>query len=200
MEAKPSRLHDSLCAVLAALLFCLSACAPEPEGTAGQTRMPGPDRLWYRQPAVDWNEALPVGNGRLGAMVFGYPGREKLQLNEETLWAGSPVDNNNPAALEALPLIRRALFEGDYAQASALAEKSLLGTPPRIRSYQPLGDLLIDLEEVRAGAEYERDTRSPGRHRLRLLRDAGRRQDRAAGLLFGGGQRPGRRDRGRSRR
>jgi alpha-L-fucosidase 2 len=157
MKANPRRLHDSLCAALAALLFCLSACAPGPEETAGLTRMPGADRLWYRQPAVDWNEALPVGNGRLGAMVFGYPGREKLQLNEETLWAGAPIDNNNPAALEALPLIRRALFEGDYAQASTLAEKSLLGTPPRIRSYQPLGDLLIDLEEVRAGAEYERD-------------------------------------------
>jgi alpha-L-fucosidase 2 len=157
MKANPRRLHDSLCAALAALLFCLSACAPRPEETAGLTRMPGADRLWYRQPAVDWNEALPVGNGRLGAMVFGYPGREKLQLNEETLWAGAPIDNNNPAALEALPLIRRALFEGDYAQASTLAEKSLLGTPPRIRSYQPLGDLLIDLEEVRAGAEYERD-------------------------------------------
>jgi alpha-L-fucosidase 2 len=157
MKANPRRLHDSLCAALAALLFCLSACAPRPEETAELTRMPGADRLWYRQPAVDWNEALPVGNGRLGAMVFGYPGREKLQLNEETLWAGAPIDNNNPAALEALPLIRRALFEGDYAQASTLAEKSLLGTPPRIRSYQPLGDLLIDLEEVRAGAEYERD-------------------------------------------
>jgi alpha-L-fucosidase 2 len=157
MKANPRRLHDSLCAALAALLFGLSACAPGPEGTAGLTRMPGADRLWYRQPAADWNEALPVGNGRLGAMVFGHPGREKLQLNEETLWAGAPIDNNNPAALEALPLIRRALFEGDHAQASALAEKSLLGTPPRIRSYQPLGDLLIDLEEVRAGAEYERD-------------------------------------------
>ena len=120
---------------------------------------PSRDRLWYRQPAADWNEALPVGNGRLGAMIFGYPDHEKLQLNEETVWAGSPVDNNNPAAPEALPLIRQALFEGDYAQASALAEKSLLGTPPRIRSYQPLGDMLIDLEDVRAGGagEYVRD-------------------------------------------
>ncbi len=85
--------------------------------------MPGADRLWYRQPAGEWNEALPVGNGRLGAMVFGYPDHEKLQLNEETLWAGSPIDNNNPAALEALPLIRKALFEGDYAQAGGPGRK-----------------------------------------------------------------------------
>jgi len=157
METKPCRRYGILGFALAATLLCLSACAPDPTGTTGMSRMPGPDRLWYRQPAADWNEALPVGNGRLGAMVFGYPNHEKLQLNEETVWAGSPVDNNNPAALEALPLIRQALFEGDYARASALAEKSLLGTPPRIRSYQPLGDLLVDLEDVRAGAEYERD-------------------------------------------
>ncbi|MGZ5454751.1 MAG: glycoside hydrolase family 95 protein, partial [Candidatus Aminicenantales bacterium] len=138
------------------ILFGLGACAPDRTAAVADKEIYGPDRLWYRQPAGDWNEALPVGNGRLGAMVFGYPDHEKLQLNEETLWAGSPIDNNNPAALEALPLIRKALFEGDYAQAGALAEKSLLGTPPRIRSYQPLGDLLIDLEGVRAGADYRR--------------------------------------------
>ena len=145
--------------LLAALLILLGlgACVADRTGTVTVTEKPARDRLWYRQPAGDWNEALPVGNGRLGAMVFGHPNHEKLQLNEETLWAGSPIDNNNPAALEALPLIRKALFEGEYARASALAEKSLLGIPPRIRSYQPLGDLLIDLEDVRAGAEYERD-------------------------------------------
>ncbi len=141
---------------LVVLLSICGSCAPDRTAAVADREKPGADRLWYRQPAKDWNEALPVGNGRLGAMVFGYPDHEKLQLNEETLWAGSPIDNNNPAALEVLPLIRRALFEGDYAQAAALAEKSLLGTPPRIRSYQPLGDLLIDLEGVRAGAEYRR--------------------------------------------
>src|SRR5512143_2490262 len=139
---------------LIVLCGLFGACAPErPHPSASS----GADRLWYRQPAADWNEALPVGNGRLGAMVFGTPDHEKLQLNEETVWAGSPVDNNNPAALETLPLIRKALFEGDYAGASALAEKALLGTPPRIRSYQPLGDLLIDLEGLRAGEGYARD-------------------------------------------
>jgi len=132
------------------------ACAPEPGGPAGTGEGAGPDRLWYRRPAGDWNEALPVGNGRLGAMVFGHPGREKLQLNEETVWAGSPVDNNNPGALENLPLIRRALFAGEYGLASALAEKHMLGTPPRVRSYQPLGDLLIELDGMQAGPGYVR--------------------------------------------
>ncbi len=141
-------------ALALAALVALTACAPGRRAPSGAS--PSPARLWYRQPAADWNEALPVGNGRLGAMVYGEPGREMLRLNEETVWAGSPVDNNNPGALENLPLIRRALFEGRYAEASALAGKHLLGTPPRIRSYQPLGDLLVELEDVRAGAGYER--------------------------------------------
>jgi alpha-L-fucosidase 2 len=139
------------------LIIGLAACAPGRNGAAaGSSAQPGRDRLWYRQPAADWNEALPVGNGRLGAMVFGNPDHDKLPLNEETVWAGSPIDNNNPGALQNLPVIRKALFEGRYAAAAALAEKHLLGTPPRIRSYQPLGDLLVDLEDVRAGAGYER--------------------------------------------
>ena len=145
--------------VLTVLLLALglAVCGPGGTGPAASGGGPGPDRLWYRQPAADWNEALPVGNGRLGAMVFGVPDHERLQLNEETIWAGSPVDNNNPGALENLPAIRRALFEGRYAEASALAEKHLLGTPPRIRSYQPLGDLFLDLENARPGNGYERD-------------------------------------------
>lgn len=154
MRAKTKAISALLFVV--AFLLLGGACAPDRTGSVADRETPGRDRLWYRQPAADWNEALPVGNGRLGAMVFGYPDHEKLQLNEETVWAGGPIDNNNPGALENLPLIRKALFEGRYAEASALAEKSLLGTPPRIRSYQPLGDLLIDLEDVRGGAEYER--------------------------------------------
>jgi alpha-L-fucosidase 2 len=143
------------------LFLSLGGCLTDQNGPSAPPAPPGRDRLWYRHPAADWNEALPVGNGRLGAMVFGAPEHEKLQLNEETVWAGSPIDNNNPAALEALPRIRQALFAGDYQAASSLAEKCLLGTPPRIRSYQPLADLLIDLENVRAGERYERDLDLP---------------------------------------
>jgi alpha-L-fucosidase 2 len=112
--------------------------------------------LWYRQPAKDWNEALPVGNGRIGGMVFGNPAAERIQLNEESLWAGCPVNNNNPQALKHLPEIRQALFKGEHEQAFQLAEKFLLGTPPRIRSYQPLGDLKLDFGEIRDSANYHR--------------------------------------------
>jgi len=68
--------------------------------------------LWYDKPASEWTEALPVGNGRLGAMIFGAVASEQLQLNEDTLYAGSPYDPNNPEALKALPEARRLIFAG----------------------------------------------------------------------------------------
>jgi alpha-L-fucosidase 2 len=103
-------------------------------------------KLWYKQPAKVWEEALPVGNGRLGAMVFGNPQHERLQLNEESIWAGSKIDNNNPNALKTLPLLQKAIFENRFGEALKLADQNFLGTPPNVRSYEPLGDLLIDYE------------------------------------------------------
>jgi alpha-L-fucosidase 2 len=99
--------------------------------------------LWYEQPARVWDEALPVGNGRLGGMVFGDPVNERIQINEESIWAGCPLNNNNPGSLTHLPEIQKALFESRFRDAWKLANDHMLGTPPRIRSYQPLGDLLI---------------------------------------------------------
>ncbi|HUH46480.1 MAG TPA: glycoside hydrolase family 95 protein [Arenibacter sp.] len=109
----------------------------------------GPDRIddlrtWYGQPAKDWYEALPLGNGRLGAMIFGDPKNERIQLNEESIWAGKPYNANNPKSLEVLPKIREAIFNNQYRQALEYTEQGLIGTPPRIRSYQPFGNLLID--------------------------------------------------------
>jgi len=126
---------------------CVKTAAARPAeplpagGIPGRT---GADRLWYRQPAREWTEALPVGNGRLGAMVFGNPAEELIQLNEESVWAGGPINNNNPLALKNLAEVRRLLFAGQFEKAGQLAEKTMLGTPPRIRSYQPLGDLRLD--------------------------------------------------------
>ena len=138
---------------IAAALIVSSAAASDPAPAGTPAASP---RLWYRQPAREWVEALPVGNGRLGGMVFGGAGKERIQLNEESLWAGCPIDNNNPASASALPEIRRLLFAGEYEKASALAEKSMLGTPPRIRSYQTLGDLWIDLGGGGVPADYRR--------------------------------------------
>jgi len=100
--------------------------------------------LWYRRPAEQWLEALPVGNGRLGAMVFGGILRERLQLNEETVWAGGPWDSTNPEALAALPEVRRLLFAGRPAEAIALADAKMMSRPLRLPPYQPLGDLWLE--------------------------------------------------------
>jgi len=110
-----------------------------------------PLNLWYTKPAATWNEALPVGNGRIGAMVFGsFPG-EHLQVNEESLWAGSRFNHNNPEALEYLDTIRNLLFEDQVGEAFSLSQKYLLGTPPGVRSYQTVGDIFIDTGQDSAG-------------------------------------------------
>ena len=114
-------------------------------------------KLWYRQPAKQWIEALPVGNGRLGAMVFGDVTSERLQLNEDTVWEGYQRDGSNPAALKSLPEIRRLLFEGKNDEATSLAGQTMMGIPPRIKSYQPLGDLLLEAPGTNVFANYRRE-------------------------------------------
>jgi alpha-L-fucosidase 2 len=116
-----------------------------------------PDTLWYRQPAASWNEALPIGNGRLGAMVFGGAPSERIQLNEDTVWAGEPRDRNNPAGAAAVPEVRRLLLEGKLTEAEALADKDIIAIPRRMPMYQTLGDLNIHFTgQDAAPADYTR--------------------------------------------
>lgn len=103
-----------------------------------------PLMLWYLQPAGQWVEALPIGCGRLGAMIFGGVHQERIQLNEDTLWAGSPYSPGNPAAPAALPEIRRLIFQGQYTTAAELIDKSAMAVPIRQLPYQTVGDLLLD--------------------------------------------------------
>ncbi|HUU94105.1 MAG TPA: glycoside hydrolase family 95 protein [Phycisphaerae bacterium] len=112
--------------------------------------------LWYTEPASEWVEALPVGNGRLGAMVFGGIEQERLQLNEETIWDGYPRDTTNPEALKALPEVRRLLFEGKNQEATKLAGEALMGRPQRINSYQPVGDLQLRMPHPEKVIDYRR--------------------------------------------
>lgn len=101
--------------------------------------------LWYESPAQKWTEALPVGNGRLGAMVFGGVGKERIQLNEESVWAGPPVPQPAPGAYEALAEARKLIFEGKYAEAESVIGRRFLGTRIAPRSHQTLGDMRLEL-------------------------------------------------------
>src|SRR2546427_11941956 len=113
--------------------------------------------LWYRAAAPQWDHALPLGNGRIGAMLFGSVSRERIQLNEETLWMGSPRDRDNPDALAALPEVRRLLFAGMPVEANTLAEKNLMGRPSRLEPYQTLGDLRLAFDHEGAITDYRRE-------------------------------------------
>ncbi len=143
--------------------------APPPDGAM---------TLWYRQPAADhpytppvagggrgaaaaasseWVKALPVGNGRLGAMVFGGVVNERLQLNEDTLWAGGPYDPVNPDAQAALPEVRRLLFDGKYAEGAKLITDKVMAKPLAQMPYQTIGNLQLTFPETNAAENYRRD-------------------------------------------
>ncbi len=99
--------------------------------------------ILFDRPAQDWNEALPVGNGRFGGMVYGTPYTELVQLNEDSVWYGGPMDRNNPSALENLPEIRRLIFAGRIKEAQELCSLALSGVPEEQRHYEPLGNLYL---------------------------------------------------------
>lgn len=101
-------------------------------------------KLWYDQPAHVWTEALPLGNGRLGAMLYGNPAAEQIQLNEETIWAGRPNNNANPEALEWIPKIRELVFAGKYLEAQTMATKHVKSSTNSGMPYQTFGDLRLN--------------------------------------------------------
>ena len=113
--------------------------------------------VWLRQPAAKWEEALPLGNGRLGAMVYGDAKKEHIQLNEDTIWNGKKRDRDNPAALQALPELRKLLFEGKPTEAAKLADEKLMGIPNRQPPYQPLGDLFLTFADHDNISDYRRE-------------------------------------------
>jgi alpha-L-fucosidase 2 len=112
--------------------------------------------LWYDKPAGPWVEALPVGNGRLGAMVFGRVAQERVQLNEDTLFAGGPYDPNNPRALHALPAIRSLIDQEKFQEAADLVASSMIAKPGTQMPYGAAGDLLLDFHGLAEGTAYHR--------------------------------------------
>jgi len=114
-------------------------------------------RLWYRQPAHKWTEALPVGNGRLGAMVFGQVRDERIQFNHDTFWSGRPHDYTNPEAHKYLAKVRRLIFEGNYLEAQRLVDEHMMGKPRFLQAYQPLGDLWLKFDNDPNASGYVRE-------------------------------------------
>ena len=143
-----------------AILFipAIAAAPPPPQEPAPSAADPSesPLTLWYRQPAVQWVEALPVGNGRLGAMVFGGIEHERLQLNEDTLWAGGPYDPSHAAAREALPRVRRLIADAAFAEAERLITDQVIARPPREMPYQTVGDVTITMAGGSSATDYRR--------------------------------------------
>jgi alpha-L-fucosidase 2 len=159
-----------------AIVFLFSSCQKKTSTT------PSSIKLWYQQPALatvvddsyawwkddpEWLKALPLGNGALGAMVFGDVNKERIQLNEESMWSGSPYDNDNPEAYAALAEIRKLLFEGKYEEATALTQQTQIckgngtghatGAKVPYGSFQTLGDLWIDFEKESSYENYSRE-------------------------------------------
>jgi alpha-L-fucosidase 2 len=133
-------------------------------GLAGTPALAGPAKddsigpvLFYRQPAKEWVEALPVGNGRLGGMVFGGVPAERIQLNEDTFWSGGPYDPINEEALSYLPKVRQLILEGRYKEAQDLADQKLMGRPRHLQAYQPLGDLRLVMDGHDHPTDYRRE-------------------------------------------
>lgn len=114
-------------------------------------------KMWYDKPATVWNEALPVGNGRLGAMIYGDPVNEKVQLNEDTFWSGGPSRNDNPNALKALPQIRQLIFDGKFKEAEELINQNVKATELHGSTYQVVGNLNLAFKGHESYTEYYRE-------------------------------------------
>jgi alpha-L-fucosidase 2 len=138
--------------------FVLLVCLFFMTNASGQEVIASDDlSIWFNHPALNWNEALPVGNGQLGAMIFGGVQNEKLQLNEKSIWSGRDEDFVNPEARKALPLVRQLLFEGKYAEAQKLAQDKMMGNKKTGSSYQTMGDLDISFNRNQPFYHYKRD-------------------------------------------
>ncbi len=148
---------------LLAFFLIMSGCVTNQADRTVRNRLDTEDwggmKLWYQQPAKEWTEALPVGNGRLGAMIFGGVKNEKIQFNEDTLWTGGPHEYQHAGAVAYLPVVRKMLFEGKQHEAEKLAGEQMMSVPLRQEKYQPFGSVLLhfpELFELREGSRQYR--------------------------------------------
>ncbi len=141
--------HGATCVYACLLVLCIQAVQVQAADASDALS------LWYTQPATEWTAALPIGNGRLGAMVFGGVERDRLQLNEDTLWSGGPHCYDNPDAYQHLASVRKAIKRGRYREAEAIAQK-MLGRHKYQQAYLPLGDLFLDFPTSGKPGDYRR--------------------------------------------
>ena len=156
--ARKSTANSKAIAICFYLLFLFQYNAMAQTSNSGTgSGVENNNKLWYLEPASDWMEALPIGNGKIGAMVFGGVEQEKLQLNEESVWAGPPIPENRIGAYKSIEKARELIFQGDYAESDKLVQDDVMG--PRIapRSYQPLGDLILDFKLQGIPSNYRRE-------------------------------------------
>ena len=135
-------------------VICAAFCAT---AAMGQSEIKNAMVLWYDKPAEKWEEAMPVGNGRISAMIFGRVENERLQLNEGTLWAGGPYNPVNPNAKDALPDVRELIFDGDYREAANLVNEKVIANPRSQMPYQTVGDLLLTFPGASDVQDYQRE-------------------------------------------
>ena len=133
--------------IMTPLFFFTTACAEA---------FNHPYELWYSRPATHWQEALPVGNGHMGAMIFGGVGQETIQFNEDTLWTGHPMDYQKSDASEYLSRLRQLLFEGKQEEAEKLAQQHFMSVPLRQCAFQPFGNLMLNFEGHDNPTDYRR--------------------------------------------
>jgi len=141
------------------LLFLNTGCSRQPAQGLDEVKIDPTTNLWYRHPAEKWENALPVGNGRLGAMVFGKVDTERIQFNEETYWSGGPYSQTVMSGYKMLPEIQSLIFKGEYLKAHKLFGRYLMGYPVEQQKYQSMGDLILkfnhgpEVENYRLGLD-----------------------------------------------
>ena len=140
------------------ILAAASAAGVSSASAAVQADKPaGPNPagvLWYSHPAAAWDAALPVGNGRLGGLVWGRTDEEQIILNEDTLWSGGPYSTVVKGGAAHLPELRKAVFDGEYKRAYVLFSRHFLGYPVEQMKYQPLGTLVLSFPSKDSAADY----------------------------------------------
>ncbi|MET0243026.1 MAG: glycoside hydrolase family 95 protein, partial [Flavitalea sp.] len=138
------------------ILPVIVSCALQAQTARHSSKIPY--RLWYKKPAgAVWEQALPIGNGRLAAMVYGNPGNEMLQLNEHSLWSGGPNRNDNPLALASLPEIRKLISAGEYKAAEKLSDKVIISKTSQGQKFDPLGNMWISFPGHDKYSDYTRE-------------------------------------------